>query len=611
MRLLVPALRTAALIGGAAAVGATAAALPASAVAGTAPVVRITEPQGALPLVSGGVELRAVAQSASGIRRVEFRLDGRRLWTQRSAPWRVGGKGGMWNTRAAKSGVRRVSVLAIDATGGRSSASKRVKVVRAGARPYVEFAAPRAGARVSGGVRIEAKVAADAGVGRVEFLIDGVRRWTQRSGPWRFGGAKGVWNTARYPVGKRTLTVRAYDKKGRKTTVSRPVRVVRGPAAPTPPPATPAPGTTPGSGVGIGPRTPPARPLPPATRFVSTGGSDSGSCIVSAPCRSFGRAYDVSSPGEVVEIAGGSHGSQSIIGGSGKSADNPVTLRPAPGAAVSLSYLRIEGAVGLEIRDVSTDGWVVQKESFGVTLRGVRSTDGAFISSSHRVSIVGGEIGPIDSIDGIQIKRSTGGTNPTDLVFDGISIHDITRNSDPDTHTDCMQFGAGDRVAIRNSFFNNCGTQGVFTREFSGGDIREWVVENNVFGRANEGYYSLIIHNELSADKKFLVRYNSSTQAWRLEAHGLTVIGNVAPKSSNSCESPIVYRYNVWSEAKCHSTDIAASPGFLNGGALDLRLAPGSAAINRGDPSNYPAADYLGTVRPLGGRPDAGAFERQ
>jgi hypothetical protein len=31
--------------------------------------------------------------------------------------------------------------------------------------------------------------------------------------------------------------------------------------------------------------------------------------------------------------------------------------------------------------------------------------------------------------------------------------------------------------------------------------------------------------------------------------------------------------------------------------------------VNAGDPKDYPATDRVGTVRPLGGAPDAGAYE--
>jgi hypothetical protein len=53
------------------------------------------------------------------------------------------------------------------------------------------------------------------------------------------------------------------------------------------------------------------------------------------------------------------------------------------------------------------------------------------------------------------------------------------------------------------------------------------------------------------------------------------------------------------------------SAGFLNAtpGSFDLHLAPGSPALNHGDPGDYPARDLDGQSRPQGSGPDAGADE--
>ena len=48
-----------------------------------------------------------------------------------------------------------------------------------------------------------------------------------------------------------------------------------------------------------------AEEVPPASRFVSPGGSDSGSCTAELPCQSLDRAYHVAEPGEIVELAAG------------------------------------------------------------------------------------------------------------------------------------------------------------------------------------------------------------------------------------------------------------------------------------------------------------------
>ena len=50
-------------------------------------------------------------------------------------------------------------------------------------------------------------------------------------------------------------------------------------------------------------------------------------------------------------------------------------------------------------------------------------------------------------------------------------------------------------------------------------------------------------------------------------------------------------------------------PRFVDGPAGDLRLRPGSPAIDTGSPSGAPAVDHTGVSRPQGAGFDIGAFE--
>ena len=114
------------------------------------------------------------------------------------------------------------------------------------------------------------------------------------------------------------------------------------PAAPTPP--VPAPGSV----------LPPA--LPAATRFVAPAGSDAGTCTAPAPCRSLDRAYHVAVPGEVVEVAGGAYGAQTITPDPGKAGTGCATaarlaacvaFTPAAGATVTMPSLAVGATYGV------------------------------------------------------------------------------------------------------------------------------------------------------------------------------------------------------------------------------------------------------------------------
>ena len=76
-----------------------------------------------------------------------------------------------------------------------------------------------------------------------------------------------------------------------------------------------------------------------ATRYVSPSGSDGAACSALAPCRSFDYAYRQAAPGDLVEVAGGTYGSQTVpaLGRTGP----VIEFRPALGASVVLGGLQV------------------------------------------------------------------------------------------------------------------------------------------------------------------------------------------------------------------------------------------------------------------------------
>lgn len=352
-----------------------------------------------------------------------------------------------------------------------------------------------------------------------------------------------------------------------------------------------------------------------AAVYLSPTGSDEGACRREAPCLSLARGYEVAGPGEVIELAGGAYPAQEVLADPAKASGEDVVVRPAPGARVSLEGVEIH-ASHLELRDLETT-WYVHPGADRVTLRRLVAPGGNFITSASNVRVIGGEIGPGDSVDGLQVKTTgEGDPDPSDILLDGVEIHDFTRVDDPGDHTDCVQVGAAVRLTIRNSRIHGCATQGVFFSSFAGGRIADLVVENNWFGSVTEGYYSLILKDVRGA----LIRNNSATTTmiFRTEdgggATGLSdvrVVGNIGPNQVAHCVvgGAVRYEHNVWSEAACGPTDRVAPPGFVDAEGFDLRLAAGSAAIDAGDPDDAPTTDILGRPRHLGDAPDAGAHE--
>ena len=170
---------------------------------------------------------------------------------------------------------------------------------------------------------------------------------------------------------------------------------------------------------------------------------------------------------------------------------------------------------------------------------------------------------------------------------------------------------------MRNNRFLRCAVFALSITEYNGsGPPTGFVIENNVFGSSTSGgFNTLHLNSNASAVRDMLIRNNSSTQAFSLaglpELEDVRVIGNVAPLEQFACDERIEYAHNVWDGAACSDTDVNAPAGFVDPDAGDLRVAPGSAAVDAGDPESYPARDRAGDPRPAGGAPDAGAFEAQ
>jgi hypothetical protein len=99
--------------------------------------------------------------------------------------------------------------------------------VAAPSPPFVvATAAPLAGQSVSGEIVWEA-VPGGAAVDRVDFLVDGVHRWTERVTPFRFNGDTGLFNVSALPLGTHRLAVAATATDGRVARSEITVQVVK------------------------------------------------------------------------------------------------------------------------------------------------------------------------------------------------------------------------------------------------------------------------------------------------------------------------------------------------------------------------------------------------
>jgi hypothetical protein len=346
-----------------------------------------------------------------------------------------------------------------------------------------------------------------------------------------------------------------------------------------------------------------------ADRYVSTSGSG-GSCTAAAPCGSFNAAYAVAAPGEVVHVAGGSYGGQSLNAGA-KASGPRVVFQPAPGASVTVNSINAY-ANHIEFRDMRVLDSTYNREGAD-DIAYVRVSMKTFlVRSASNISYINSDVGPNSNADEMNwISAAYQSQTPArNVLFDGTTIHDFVKHNSG-AHIDCIGIDDVDGLTIRNSVIRNCehfsllfGTDASTNR-----GARNVLVENNFLDCCVSGYYSIGLGQ---VDGPMMVRHNSTNKAFGWlggPVNDLTIDSNILPNNSSANCDGATWRYNIVnSGSACGGNGRVASPGFRNAAAADFHLLPGSAAIDAANPDSGPANDIDGESR-AGNRPDVGADE--
>ncbi len=323
------------------------------------------------------------------------------------------------------------------------------------------------------------------------------------------------------------------------------------------------------------------------------------------PCASLARAYSLAQLGQTVELAGGMYPAVQTLSGS-KSGTGVITFRPAIGATSNFSSdLNLNGQNHIEFQNMSFDNWYAKYVS-DITFRNV-STRFFFVRVSDNVRILGGSVGPSQDGTSPTIGNYAGEPVSTNITVDGVLFHDIGRQKAPGAHVECLFLQESSGVVIRNSKFTRCDIMDLYVSPVQGGPTASNVViENNWFDQPTDGgYYAFNLHPDSgTVPHNFTFRFNSVDSSIYLypgfNYDNVIVDSNVG--RITTCDTPgITYRYNVWTNQTCGSTDKIAPSGFM--GSFNLHLASGAAAINAGNPTSYPATDIDGVARPRAGRP--------
>ncbi len=376
-----------------------------------------------------------------------------------------------------------------------------------------------------------------------------------------------------------------------------------------------------------------------AAVFLSPSGSDTASCSQAAPCRGFNRAYQVAQPGQVVELAAGSYGAQTISHDASKTSASDVTFRPATGAGVTIgnlttyaSHLTVEAMNAADLTARVTD----PPGSYQVTDITFTNMDARnfMVYSATDVSFIGGDYGPASSCGGPyggsnnSIRRYPGAANPAGILIDGVTIHDIQTYDAGPCHMEGLAIFAGDGVTVRNSKFFRNSIYDIFLQANSG-PVQNVTLENNWFAKSTGTAYAaggasaVAFSGSSSSFANTLIRHNSFNDMLSVDDNGVNpdysnfrVVGNVGKLAFNACAQQVSYSYNVWQGQACNSTDRGLSGGALpfanssDTASLDYHLTGGVAQDLVPDAASSVMRDIDGDARPMGGARDAGSDER-
>jgi hypothetical protein len=364
--------------------------------------------------------------------------------------------------------------------------------------------------------------------------------------------------------------------------------------------------------------------------FVAPTGSDSAPCSQSQPCATFDRAYHVASPGAVVQIADGTYPTQEVnvdlskpLGGA------PVTFMPAAGASVV-----VDGdLVFLGVRDARVQRLRVKSLAVLPSTRSALTSNTQYpsnivfsqmglklfyIRAGSAITLANSAVGNYSYLEGY--GSSTIGSYDamppsTGIVLDGLTFRGIRRDTSP-SHAECLFLQNVDGIVIRRSRFLECPVMAIFSQAV--GDIfnpQHVTIENNFIGHPFEEASSSIYVDYRGGNPptNWLIRFNSLGGGLRFADGnafpGIVVDSNVGPNGAGYCGSQVTYLHNVWSGVKCGATDHVGSMAYVDMPSLDFRFKPCAAATDAGDPTGFPKADIFGKKRPVGKRPDAGAWE--
>jgi hypothetical protein len=285
--------------------------------------------------------------------------------------------------------------------------------------------------------------------------------------------------------------------------------------------------------------------------------------------------------------------------------------------------LDVKSSTAVTFKDFTVRGDVLAEGAAnGVTFQNIVTDNGTLgVYHASNITFLGGSYGGTNRYKS-EIYPDGSWNHNSNITVEGVTIHDVRSDDLANYHVEGMLVSDGNGVTLRGNTFYNNDVFDLSVGVFGSATLSNVTIENNFFASTGGNTTSSLgLNTNTTSWNGLTVRYNSALIYMRHPECGggctnVTYTGNVSPMvGSSQCVSAVTYRNNVWTGAggaKCNASDKSvASAGFVNPGAQNLHLAPGSPAIDAGSPTLFPGTDIDGQARPLGGVPDAGADEAQ
>jgi hypothetical protein len=383
---------------------------------------------------------------------------------------------------------------------------------------------------------------------------------------------------------------------------------------------------------------------------VPSGGS--GSCVrqatpvafASAPsnakCSSVQAAVAAMSGGDTAIVKSGTYANASV---SGVSKSPSVRVVVEPGGTATLngggSYSAMSGVILDGTEGATGQGWDTT-DGFSIGSNGGGAAqnlriDGALIHNAgggqtiwmvgcNNVTIAHTEIRDVSNADGIQMAKYTGQSECTNVVFDGIYMHDFTADCGVD-HQDGIQIRAGSNITFTNGRIfrlNNCGSQGFFANQEGDLGGSNTTLSNTIIAGVNGNAINFsskppqkMINNTIDGGLNTCQPVSSTctgvvakNNIFNSPCAGQAILHNRVQNSADWANNVSTSNCGYSSQGDTVTSNFNAmftSPGSPS---YDYRLKSGAFAVGKASKTDFTTTDFEGDTRDSA--PDAGADEQ-